>query len=114
MDLHANVEMRLLQLSWVTSLRVNDLSEDECNELDEGTSSSFSQGVSINDGVAIFLDWWGWGRPHGRYSFAVFEKNDGQWQQVQARIENLGVAVACAIHALAEQTLLASGAHARS
>jgi hypothetical protein len=45
-----------------------------------------------------------------RYSFAVFEQGNGGWQQVRSRIEDINVAIACAIHTLADQTLLSTGA----
>lgn len=105
LDLHAVVQAQLKQISFVKPLRLEDVAEDECSALDEGTSSSFSQGLRLNGTVAIFLDWWGWGRPHNRYSFTVFERINGRWLQNCARIEDIAFAVACAIHALAAQAL---------
>ena len=110
-DLRATVQARLEQLTFVKPLRLKDVPQKQCAALDEGTSSDFTQGVRLNESVAIFLDWWGWGMSN-RYSFAVFEKANGDWQQVQSRIEDINDAVAIAIHTLAEQALLSSGADA--
>ena len=109
-DLRDTVQAQLEQLTFVKPLRLKDVPIKQCSSLTEGTSSDFTQGVQLNESVAIFLDWWGWGMS-GRYSFAVFEQGDGGWQQVQSRIENINVAVAIAIHMLAEHALL-SGTNA--
>ena len=108
-DLHAVVQMRLDQLTFVKPLRLKDVSRKACDALDEGTSASFTQGVRLNNSVAIFLDWWGWGMSN-RYSFAVFEQANGAWHQVRSRIERIDDAVVFAIHALTEQVLRASRA----
>ncbi len=104
-DLHATVKLRLDQITFIKALRLRDIPEAECSALDEGTSASFTQGVQLDATVAIFLDHWGWGRPHNRYSFAVFTQVDDRWHQVRARIECIDEALACAIHALTEQSL---------
>ena len=109
-DLYAVVQARLAQLTFVKPLRLKEVSKKTCAALDEGTSSDFTQGVRLNESVAIFLDHWGM-KPD-QYSYAVFEKAAGCWQLVHGRIEDINVAVACAIHTLAEQTLLSSGTHA--
>lgn len=110
-DLRAVVQTRLDQLTFVKPLRLKGVPRKECGALTEGTSSDFTQGVRLNESVAIFLDWWGYGMSN-RYSFAVFEQGDGDWQQVQSRIEDINEAVAIAIHTLAAQALLSSGANA--
>lgn len=111
LDLRAVVQTRLSQLPFVKLLRLKDVPRKECGALTEGTSSDFTQGVRLNESVTIFLDWWGYGMSN-RYSFAVFEQGNGNWQQIQSRIEDINVAVACAIHALAEHALRTSGADA--
>jgi hypothetical protein len=108
-DLRASVQERLDQLTFMQPLRLNDVSQRACAALDEGTSSDFTQGVQLNETVAIFLDHWGM-KPH-QYSFAVFEKTGGSWQHVCSRIEQINEAVASAIHTLAERALR-SGARA--
>ena len=109
LDLCATLRARLGRVTFLKPLRLTILSDAECSALDEGTSSSFSQGVRLADAVAIFLDWWGWGRPHNRYSFAVFEQTPEGWQHVCSRIESLDVALATALHTLAERALAAAG-----
>ena len=111
LDLHATVQARLDQLTFVKPLRLKDIARKTCGALSEGTSSDFTQGVRLNESVAIFLDWWGYGMSN-RYSFAVFEQAHGDWRQVRSRIEDINAAVASAIHTLAEQALLSSGADA--
>lgn len=106
-DLRAVVQTRLDHLTFVKPLRLKDVSKRTCAALHEGTSSDFTQGVQLNESVAIFLDWWGWGMSN-RYSFAVFEKANGRWQQVHSRIEDINEAVANAIHALVERALFSS------
>ena len=110
-DLRAAVRGRLAQVMFLMPLRLHDFSKDECIELGEGTSASFTQGVRLNGAVAIFLNHWGWARPHNRYSFAVFDQAiDGRWEQVRSRIDYIDEAVALAIHVLAEHALIAAGA----
>lgn len=110
-DLNAVVRVRLGQIPFVTRLRLTNIPRKTCDALDEDTSSNYTQGVRLNGAVAIFLDWWGWGMS-GRYSFAVFEKSADGWQTVHGRIEDINVAVACAIQELAKQTLLSSRSNA--
>ena len=112
-DLHAVVQTRLDQLAFVKPLLLKDVPKKACGALTEGTSSDFTQGVRLNDSVAIFLDWWGYGMSN-RYSFAVFEKAAEGWQLVHGRIEDINVAVACAIHTLAEQPLRSTGCRPRT
>jgi hypothetical protein len=109
-DLRAALETQLDRLTFLKPLRLKDVSDRTCASIGEGTSADYSQGVSLNESVGIFLDWWGWMSPHKRYSFAVFERADRRWQQVQSRIEDINVAVAIAIHTLAEHALRTPGA----
>ena len=103
-DLRATVQARLDQLTFVKALRLSDVPDDERSALHEGTSSDFTQGVCLNDAVAIFLDWWGWGMSN-RYSFAVFKQVDGDWEHVESRIGDVNEAIATAIQALTEHAL---------
>jgi len=115
-DLYATVQASFERLTFTKPLRLKDISRRTCSAVDEGTSADYSQGVSVNESVAIFLDWWGWARPHKRYSFAVFERGNGrQWSRVQSRIERIEDAVVRAIQTLAEHELIGTapgqGAH---
>jgi hypothetical protein len=114
-DLRATVQARLDQLPFVTGLRMVDISASACSALDEGTSASFTQGVQLNDNVAILLNHWGWARSHNRYSFTVFDRMvGGRWEQAQARIDHIDDAIALAIQLLAAHALIAAGvAHDR-
>ena len=104
-DLRATVQARLDQIAFLGPLRLEDVPRRTCSALDEGTSADYSQGVHLNGSVAIFLNWWGWARPHKRYSFAVFEQVGGRWSQVASRIEDIDEALALAIRTLAEHAL---------
>jgi hypothetical protein len=108
-DLRAVVQERLDQLTFLKPLSVKVIPHNRCPLVYEGAEGRFSQGARLNESVAIFLDWWGWGRHHGRYSFTVFEKGEGGWQLgwqlVQSRIEDINVAVAIAIHTLVARAL---------
>jgi hypothetical protein len=104
-DLKAVVQARLDGLTFLAPLRLEDVSDRACSNLGEGTSASYSQGVRLNESVGIFLNWWGWARPHKRYSFAVFEQVDRRWSLVASRIEDIDEALVSAIRALAEHAL---------
>lgn len=107
-DLRAVVQDRLRHLPFVKRLRLRIMPDDECSALDEGTSSDFTQGIRLNDSVAICLDWWGAWKPHKRYSFTVFGQTNGDWQSLGSRIERIDDAIVVAIQALAEQALISS------
>lgn len=105
-DLHAAVQRVLGRLSFVAGIQLTDVSTRVCNSLGEGTSADYSQGVCIGPTVGIFLDYWGWMRPHKRYSMAVFEKLHREaWQHVCSRIESVEEVVAQAVSTLAQHSL---------
>lgn len=111
-DLYAVVQERLARLTFITGLQLKEISDPTLSALGEGTSESYSQGVRLNDSVGIFLDHWGWMKPHSRYSLAVFERVGGQWQKVRSRIEGpdggVDEALSIAIRTLAEHALRAA------
>lgn len=118
-DLCAVVQARLDQLPFLKPLSVEDVPPRQCplvyednGDEDDEDAGRYSQGARLNEAVGIFLDWWGWGRPHSRYSFTVFEKTNGRWCRIQGRIEDLDEALATAIHTLAEHALLSTKAGA--
>jgi hypothetical protein len=108
-DLHAAVEKQLARLSFLGGSKgadaLEDISDEECVELCEGTSADFTQGVRMHGKAAIFLNHWGWGRPHNRYSFSVFERSVEGWQEVGGRIDAIEEAIALLIRTLAEHDL---------
>lgn len=109
-DLYAVIQELLDQLTFVKTPRLKEVSRRQCDGISEGTSASYTQGVSLNDTVGIFLNHWGWARPHNRYSFAVFEKIDRRWSQVQSRIEEIKDVIPIAIRTLAAHALFGSRA----
>lgn len=105
-NLREAVQRRLVQLTFVMPLRLEDFTEEACDAIceSEERGNSYTQGVSLNGDVAILLDHWGWARPHDRYSFAVFERNNGTWERVRSRIEGINDAVTLAITTMMERT----------
>ena len=110
-DLYSVIQKRLERVAFVTGLQLKEVSERTLSPIGEGTSESYSQGVSLNGLVGIFLDHWGWMKPHSRYSIAVFERIGGEWQKVRSRIEGpdggVDEAISIAIRTLAEHALRA-------
>jgi hypothetical protein len=104
-DLRATVQARLDRIIFITLLQLKDVSTSACSALGEGTSADYSQGIRLNESVGIFLNYWGWARPHKRYSFAVFEQLDRRWSQVASRIEDIDEAITYAIRTLVEHAL---------
>ncbi|HSX22399.1 MAG TPA: hypothetical protein VLE97_06440 [Gaiellaceae bacterium] len=107
-DLAAEVQARLGKLAFLAPVRVEDISEDECVALGEGTSANYTRGVKLNGSVGIFLNHWGSWKPHNRFSFAVFEQVEGSWSLVCSRlddIEGLDEAIPTAVRTLAEHAL---------
>jgi hypothetical protein len=107
-DLAAVVQERLRQLAFLAPIRLDDIPEDECFALGEGTSANYTRGVRLNGSVAIFLNHWGSWKPHNRFSFAVFEQVDGAWSLVRSRmddLEGLDEAIPTAIRTLTEHAL---------
>lgn len=113
-DLRAAVQERLDQVTFLKTLRLKDISRRQCDALCEGTSADFTQGVSLNETVGIFLNHWGWARSHNRYSFAVFEKIGRSWQQVQSCIEQIQDVIPIAICTLAEHAMFGTKADAQA
>jgi hypothetical protein len=107
-DLRAVVQARVGQIAFLAPLRLEDIPEEECDELSEGTSANYTLGVRMNESVAIFLNHWGSWKPHNRFSFAVFEQVDGRWSLVSSRMddmEGLDEALPIALRTLAEHAL---------
>lgn len=102
MNLREAVQARLVQLTFLLPLKLEDMPEDECDALAEGSSSHFIEGLRVQDVAAICINRWG-RNEHARISFSVFEFEAGEWREMGSRIEHVHEALALAIHILAER-----------